>query len=74
MWSGKTCGGTGNCWLYDAESLRYLLNFTAAFFVALGTIGDVFVWYFVKDLKIFDDDDEAESKSKNTKDEVSTRY
>lgn len=69
MW-GKTCTGTGNCWLYDAESLRYLLNFTAAFFVALGTIVDVGVWYYVKDLKIFDDEDE----SKRKKDEIVMRY
>lgn len=69
MW-GKTCSGTGNCWLYDAESLRYLLNFTAAFFVALGTIVDVGVWYYVKDLKIFDDEDE----SKRKKDEIVMRY
>jgi len=27
---GKTCSGTGNCWLYNGEALRYLLNFTAA--------------------------------------------
>ena len=27
---GKTCSGTGNCWLYNGETLRYLLNFTAA--------------------------------------------
>lgn len=27
---GKTCTGTGNCWLYNAEMLRYLMNFTAA--------------------------------------------
>lgn len=55
---GKTCSGTGNCWLYDSETLRYLLNFTAAFFVALGTIVDFGVWYYAKDLKIFDDEEE----------------
>ncbi|XP_043671466.1 solute carrier organic anion transporter family member 74D isoform X2 [Vespula pensylvanica] len=27
---GKTYTGTGNCWLYNGEALRYLLNFTAA--------------------------------------------
>ncbi|GAB0096936.1 Solute carrier organic anion transporter family member [Sergentomyia squamirostris] len=53
---GKTCTGTGNCWLYDGESLRYLMNFTAAVFVIIGTLFDCGVWYYVKDLKIFDDD------------------
>lgn len=54
MW-GKTCSGTGNCWLYDSESLRYNLNLFASGFVAIGTLLDVAVWYYVKDLKIFDE-------------------
>ena len=53
---GKTCSGTGNCWLYNGETLRYLLNFTAASFVSIGTLFDVGVWYFVKDVKIFDEE------------------
>lgn len=53
---GKTCSGTGNCWLYDGKSLRYLLNITAAIFVFIGTLFDAGVWYYVKDLKIFDDE------------------
>uniref|UniRef100_A0A182QCQ2 Solute carrier organic anion transporter family member n=1 Tax=Anopheles farauti TaxID=69004 RepID=A0A182QCQ2_9DIPT len=53
---GKTCTGTGNCWLYDGETLRYLLNFIAAAFVLVGTLFDCGVWYYVKDLKIFDDE------------------
>lgn len=73
MW-GETCSGTGNCWLYEGESLRYLLNFTAAFFVAVGTIVDLAVWYFVKDLKIFDDEEEAKSIQMTRKDEVIVRH
>lgn len=74
MW-GKTCTGTGNCWLYDAETLRYLLNFVAAFFVAVGTIFDVGVWFLVKDLKIFDvEDDEVQPKPITTKDETPMKY
>ncbi|XP_065078887.1 solute carrier organic anion transporter family member 74D-like [Ochlerotatus camptorhynchus] len=53
---GKTCSGKGNCWLYDGESLRYLLNFIAAAFVLVGTLVDCGVWYYVKDLKIFDEE------------------
>ncbi|XP_050093605.1 solute carrier organic anion transporter family member 74D-like [Anopheles aquasalis] len=53
---GKTCTGKGNCWLYDGETLRYLLNFIAAGFVLVGTLFDCGVWYYVKDLKIFDDE------------------
>ncbi|XP_005176681.1 solute carrier organic anion transporter family member 74D [Musca domestica] len=64
---GKTCTNKGNCWLYDPESLRYILNMTAAVFIAIGAIFDCGVWYYVKDLKIFDDevkDDEMEMVQK----------
>lgn len=27
LW-GKTCSGTGNCWLYDTERLRFIENNT----------------------------------------------
>lgn len=47
----------------------------AATFVAIGTIVDIGVWYFVKDLKIFDDDeDEAKTKKIMKKEETVTRY
>ncbi|XP_050324322.1 solute carrier organic anion transporter family member 4A1-like [Bactrocera neohumeralis] len=53
---GKTCTNKGNCWLYDPESLRYTLNITASVFVAIGALFDWGVWYYVKDLKIFDEE------------------
>ncbi|XP_043494572.1 solute carrier organic anion transporter family member 74D-like [Polistes fuscatus] len=57
---GKTYTGTGNCWLYNGEALRYLLNFTAASFVIMEPLFDVGVWYYVKDVKIFDEEIELE--------------
>lgn len=62
---GKTCSGTGNCWLYNGEMLRYTMNFTAAAFVAIGTVFDAGVWYFVKDMKIFDEDIKLEDMDNN---------
>ncbi|KAH8269636.1 hypothetical protein KR018_010960 [Drosophila ironensis] len=53
---GKTCTNKGNCWLYDPLSMRYTLNFTAAVFIAIGAIFDLGVWYYAKDLKIFDEE------------------
>lgn len=38
------------------------MNFTAAVFVAIGTLFDFGVWYYVKDLKIFDDETELKDK------------
>ncbi|XP_054267438.1 solute carrier organic anion transporter family member 74D-like [Macrosteles quadrilineatus] len=64
---GKTCSGTGNCWLYNAESLRFLLNFTATGFVTIGTLFDAGVWYYVKDLKIFDEEVEMEMVAQRAK-------
>ncbi|KAK3908294.1 Solute carrier organic anion transporter family member 74D [Frankliniella fusca] len=54
---GKTCSGNGNCWLYNGESLRYLLNLTSAGFVLIGALFDAGVWYYVKDVQIFDDEE-----------------
>jgi len=66
---GKTCTGRGHCWLYDSSTLKYTLNFTAAFFIFIGTIFDGLVWYYVKDIKIFDEEENNENKitSKNEK-------
>lgn len=62
---GKTCTGTGNCWVYDVEQVRYVMNYTAAAFVFLGTAFDAGVWYYAKGLKIFDDEDEKPKKDVN---------
>lgn len=53
---GKTCEGTGNCWLYDGEKLRFTMNLAAAASISIGILLDCGVWYYVKDLKIFDDE------------------
>ncbi|XP_053687128.1 solute carrier organic anion transporter family member 74D-like [Sabethes cyaneus] len=53
---GKNCSGDGNCWVYDEAALRYLLNYIAAAFVLVGTLIDCAVWYYVKELKVFDED------------------
>ncbi|KAF6213994.1 hypothetical protein GE061_011723 [Apolygus lucorum] len=65
---GRTCTGNGNCWLYNAHQLRYVLCFSAAFFVGIGTLFDTGVWYLVKDLNVFDEDeDEGKDDTKTGK-------
>lgn len=54
---GKTCTDKGNCWLYDGESMRFWINSIAASIFGCGVLMDVGTWYFVKNLKIFDDDE-----------------
>uniref|UniRef100_A0A1B6FLD6 Solute carrier organic anion transporter family member n=1 Tax=Cuerna arida TaxID=1464854 RepID=A0A1B6FLD6_9HEMI len=61
---GKTCTGTGNCWIYDADKFRYSVNFTSLGFISMGCVFDVGLWYYVKDLKIFEDEDEPEKPTK----------
>ncbi|XP_068145560.1 solute carrier organic anion transporter family member 74D-like [Drosophila tropicalis] len=62
---GKTCSNKGNCWLYDTKSMRYAMNLTAAFCVFLGGLLNIAVWYYAKDLKIFDAEDEKKPKNHN---------
>lgn len=54
---GKTCTRRGNCWLYDAEKLRYTFFYASAIAIAIGTIFDALVWKYAKELKIFDEED-----------------
>ena len=37
-------------------------------FLLLGTLLDTAVWYYVKDLQIYDDADESDSKKRKTRD------
>lgn len=60
---GKTCSGTGNCWVYDSKSMRLLIIAFSVGFITLGTLFDIFVWYYCKDLKIFDEGEEGEESN-----------
>jgi hypothetical protein len=53
---GTKCGQRGNCWLYDGERLRYAFNLTAAAFTCIGAVFDCLVWYYVKDLDLYDEE------------------
>ncbi|XP_039297752.1 solute carrier organic anion transporter family member 74D isoform X2 [Nilaparvata lugens] len=64
---GETCGETGNCWLYDAEKMRYYLNFTSSTFLLLAAFADLGVYFLSKDLKIYDEEIEEETQKKKKK-------
>lgn len=38
------------------------MNFSAAIFIGLGTIVDIGVWHYVKDIKLFDDEDDEKKE------------
>ncbi|KAF4523689.1 hypothetical protein B566_EDAN006060 [Ephemera danica] len=54
---GFSCGETGNCLLYDVDKLRFYVYIPIVVALFMGTCWDVGVWYFVKGLDIYDDDD-----------------
>lgn len=61
---GRSCSGEkGNCWIYNEESMKYAMNFTAALFLGLATLIDLCVWKNSGNLKIFDENDDSD-KSK----------
>ncbi|XP_055706090.1 solute carrier organic anion transporter family member 74D-like [Phlebotomus papatasi] len=62
LW-GKTCTTSGNCWLYNGPSLRYLLNLTTSFSNSIAFCLNIVLCYFVRNLSIFDE----ENSSKNRK-------
>lgn len=52
---------------------RYTLNITASVFVAIGALFDWGVWYYVKDLQIFDEEvKEVEMKIVQHEEEVNS--
>lgn len=66
---GKTCTTNGNCWFYDGPKMRFAMNIVGAFFVTVGTLLDGGVWYYAKNLKIFDEENTNEKEdytNKNT--------
>lgn len=58
VWS-ESCGTRGNCWLYDTTRMRRVPNLIAAGFLFLGTFLDVAVWYYAKDVKLYDEEDDV---------------
>ncbi|XP_049762913.1 solute carrier organic anion transporter family member 74D-like isoform X3 [Schistocerca cancellata] len=54
VWS-ETCGSRGNCWLYDMARMRHAPNILAAGFLFSGTFLDIGVWYYAKDVRLYDE-------------------
>ncbi|XP_034137530.1 solute carrier organic anion transporter family member 5A1-like [Drosophila guanche] len=61
---GKTCSTKGNCWLYDTSSLRYTMNLVSATLILVGSFWHIAVWYYAKDVKIFDDEEVKKNPQK----------
>ncbi|XP_065078878.1 solute carrier organic anion transporter family member 74D-like [Ochlerotatus camptorhynchus] len=69
LW-GRTCSKQGNCWLYDGQSLRTSMNYTAAVLVLVGTCFDVGTWWYSKNFRIFDEKEHKSSEGSERQDET----
>lgn len=66
----KSCGKTGNCWVYDTDKFRFLLHGVSAGFVFLGCVTDIFVWILSPRLRnLYEEDEDDEKKAEDTIDE-----
>ncbi|XP_065220372.1 solute carrier organic anion transporter family member 74D-like [Planococcus citri] len=67
---GDHCGSRGNCWIYDIKKLRLGFNVTSGAFLFVATIFDSVVVYYVKGLRIYDEDFMEDSKRTTTTDQI----
>ena len=63
LWDVSECSDQSrHCLLYDTDKMRRLVHFVSAAFVALGIACDVIVFRNVKNLKMYDFDQEEKEK------------
>lgn len=58
LWGFK-CGERGNCEIYDQKSFRFYINGTAMFFVFIGILFDILVWYYAKNLNLYEENEQV---------------
>ncbi|XP_054274192.1 solute carrier organic anion transporter family member 74D-like isoform X1 [Macrosteles quadrilineatus] len=63
---GDSCGEQGNCWLYFGQTLRYYLNYTAAGFLSLAVLFDCGIWYYSKNLALYEEDEGKAANNNST--------
>uniref|UniRef100_A0A1B6C2D4 Solute carrier organic anion transporter family member n=1 Tax=Clastoptera arizonana TaxID=38151 RepID=A0A1B6C2D4_9HEMI len=57
-----TCGQRGNCWLYNKEDFRLYINVISASLTFIGTLFDVLVCYYGRNLDLYGEDEIKETK------------
>merc|ERR1712080_62933 len=55
---GVKCSEKTNCLVYDTDLMRQYMMWFVAACVAAGTIVDVAVWYHVKDLQLYEEEED----------------
>lgn len=61
LW-GERCGSTLNCLAYDTETLQFRVCLLAGILKGLAFICDLGVWYYSKDVQVYDDTLAAQNK------------
>jgi hypothetical protein len=66
----ESCGGKGNCWLYDSEKLKVYLHGAAFAFMAMGSLFDILVIYYSPRMQDLYGDEEEEDDSVEMKEKA----
>ena len=62
----KSCGKTGNCWLYDLEKFRVYLHVSSFIFLMLGVLCETAAIFFTNNIRdLYDDEEQIEMKQIN---------
>jgi len=59
---GEKCGQVTNCLVYDTDKMRHYTVIFPILCITISLIFDFIVWYFVKDLEIFDRKENAQTQ------------
>ncbi|XP_063703660.1 solute carrier organic anion transporter family member 74D isoform X2 [Culicoides brevitarsis] len=65
----EECGKKGTCQIYDQKTFRYYVNIMAMFFTFIGVIFDGLVWWYGRNIELYEENEgqtEAEKPRKPT--------
>uniref|UniRef100_A0A336M246 Solute carrier organic anion transporter family member n=1 Tax=Culicoides sonorensis TaxID=179676 RepID=A0A336M246_CULSO len=63
----EECGKKGTCQIYDQRTFRYYVNISAMFFTSIGVIFDVLVWWYGRNIELYEENEGQSEHIKNTK-------
>lgn len=61
----KSCGVSGNCWLYDSDKFRIILHLVPAVLVFIAMFGDIVVFYYSRQLDLYGESDDVVEMEKS---------
>ena len=67
---GTKCGQQTNCLVYDIDRMRIYLAIFPAVCIFVAMLFDIAVWYYAKDLNIYDNDDKTTTSTTTSSGDV----